>query len=65
MEAEVSPIKSVYVTLQFSFPQLQQPKIVSKDVATKCRQPESLSHSLEESYLEELLFFSALAERKQ
>lgn len=41
------------------FPLFQLPEIVSNDVATKFRLPGSLSHSLEESYLEALLSIRA------
>lgn len=47
------------------FPLFQLPEIVSNDVATKFRLPGCLSHSLEVSYLEELLSFRALRESKK
>lgn len=63
--AEPTPLKSAYVTLQFSFPLFQQPGSVSDDVATKFRLPGSLSHSLEVGYLEELLSWNAFHEGKK
>lgn len=47
------------------FPLFQLPEIVSNDVATTFRPPGSLSHSLEESDLEELLSFRAFHESKK
>lgn len=47
------------------FPLFQLPEVVSGDVDTTFRLPGCLSHSLEESDLEELLFFRALCENKK